>query len=121
MLIFADLARPENLHEIARLRLINVIEISAQLQLMKKAGGARSVCVPAAPDSFAITLVPDDQPFEGGVVEMKLPSPTQGLNCSDEHQIGRARAETRRSRRRQNEKLAGLKMCRPLQADLGEV
>ena len=43
----------------------------------------------------------------------------QSLDCSDEHQIRRARAEA--WPRRHNEKFAGLKMRRRLQPDLCEM
>jgi len=60
VLVSPDLARPENLHEIARLRLIEVIEILPKLQLMKKAGRAWPIRIPPAPDSFAVALISDD-------------------------------------------------------------
>src|SRR4029453_2585556 len=56
VLVSSHLPRPENLHEIARLRLIEVIEVLSKLQFVKKAGCAGSVCVPSAPDAFAIAL-----------------------------------------------------------------
>ncbi len=60
VLVSPDLARPENLHEIARLRLIEVIEVLPKLQLMKKAGRAWPIRIPPAPDSFAVALISDD-------------------------------------------------------------
>src|SRR6266436_183544 len=119
VLVLSDLSRPENFHEIARLRLIEIIEVPPQLQFVKKTGSARPVRVPAAPDSFAIALIPNDQLFERGIVQMNLASRAQSLDCSDEHEIGRARAET--WARRQNEKFARFKMRRSLQADLCEM
>ena len=50
VLVSSHLPRPENLHEIARLRLIEIIEVLSKPELVKKAGRAGSVCVPSAPD-----------------------------------------------------------------------
>ena len=119
MFISPHLARPENFHEIARSRLIEVIEVLAKLQLVKKTRCAGSVGIPAAPDSLAIALIPNDEPLQGGVIEMKIASRAQSLDCPDEHQIRRARAET--WPRRQNEKFSRFKMRRRLKADLCEM
>jgi len=119
VLVFTDLARPENFHEIAGLRLIKIIEVLAQLQFVEKTGGAWPIRVPPAPDSFAIALIANDQLFQSRIVEMQFVLRAQSLDRSDEHQIRCPRAET--WPRRQNEKLAGLKMCRGLEADLCEV
>ena len=61
MLVSPDLPRPEDFHEITRFRLIEVIEVLSELQLVKETGCAGPVCVPAAPDAFAIVLIADDQ------------------------------------------------------------
>src|SRR6266496_2247366 len=61
MLVSADLARPENFHEIPRFRLIEIIEVLSELQLVKETGCAGPVCVPTAPDTFAIALISNDQ------------------------------------------------------------
>ena len=119
MLISTHLERPENFHEIARLRLIEVVEVLAQRQLVKKARCAGSISVPAAPDSFAIVLIPNDELLQGGIIEMKVASRAQSLDCSDEHQIRCARTETWPGW--SNEKFPGLKMRRRLKADLGEM
>ncbi len=119
VLILSDLARPENFHEIARLGLIEVVEVPPQLQLVKKAGSAWPICIPAAPDSFAIALIANDQFFQGSILEMKVASRAQSLDCPDEHQIRCARAET--WSRRHDEKFAGFEMRRRLQADLCEM
>jgi hypothetical protein len=63
MFVSPDLTGPENLHEIARLRPIKVIEVLSELQLVKETGRAGSVCVPSAPDAFAIVLISNNQPF----------------------------------------------------------
>jgi len=119
VLVSSDLARPENLHEIARLRLIEVIEVLAEPEPVKKTRRAGSVGIPAAPDSFAIVLIPNDEPLQSGIIEMEVASRAQSLDCLDEHQIRCARAEA--WPRRQNEKFARLKMRRRLKADLGEM
>ena len=121
MLVFSHLARPENLHEIAGLRLIETIEVPAEPQFVKKARGARAVGVPSSPDAFAVALISNDQLFQGGIIEVKLPTRAQRLDRSNEDQICRARAETRRTGRRENKKFAGLEMRRSLQADLCEM
>ncbi len=71
---FAHLPRPENFHEIAWLRLIKVIEVLSKAQLVKETGGAWSICVPPAPDAFAIALISNDQLFQRSVVETQLAS-----------------------------------------------
>ena len=86
---------------------------------MKETRRARPICIPSAPDSFAIALIANDQLFERRIVQMKLTSRAQSLDCPDEHQIRCARAET--WPRRQNEEFAGLEMCRRLKADFCEV
>ena len=121
MLAFAHLARPENFHEIARLRVIEVIEVLSKLQLVKKASRTGPICIPPAPDAFAVALISDYQPLQCGVIEVQLASRAQPLDRSDEDQIRCARTETRRRRRRQNEKFAGLKMRRRLKANLCEM
>ena len=63
VLVSANLPRPENLHEITRLRLVEIIEVSSKLQLMKKARRAGAICIPATPDAFAVMLIADDQSF----------------------------------------------------------
>src|SRR5205809_7962665 len=90
--------------------------IRPQLQLVKKTGRAWPICIPAAPNSFTIALIANDQLFQGGVIEMKVASCTQSLNRSNEDQICCSRAET--WSRRQNEKFPRLEMRRRLQAVL---
>ena len=65
MLLLTDLIRPENLHEIPRLRLGEIGEIPAQPQLRKEPRRARSVGVPAPPDALAIALMGDEQGGRG--------------------------------------------------------
>ena len=116
VLASAYLLRPEYFHEIARLPVVKVIEVLAQPQFMKKPGCARAICVPATPDSFAIVLIANNELLERGEIEMKLPLCTQGFDRPDEDQISRPRAETGEWRRREDKKLAGLKMGRGFQA-----
>ena len=87
---------------------------------MKKARRARPIRVPPSPNPFPIALISDDQLFQRGIIKVQLTASAQSLYRPDEHEIGCARAETWRGRRRQNEKFAGLEVGRRLQADLGE-
>jgi len=109
VLISPYLTRPENFHEVTGLRLIDIVEISTEAQLVKETRGARAIRVPAAPDAFSIVLVANDQALERGIIQIKLTALAQRLNRSDKHQIGRARTETRP--RRNDKKLSRLKMC----------
>ena len=95
VLVSSHLARPENFHEITRLRLIDIVEISTEPQLVKQTRGARAICVPAAPDAFSIALVTNDQALKRAVVQTKLTTFAQSFDRSDKHQIRRARTETR--------------------------
>ena len=85
--VSSDLPGPENLHEVARLRPIEIIEVLSKLQLVKKTGRAGSICIPSAPDAFAVTLISNDQPFQCGIIETQLPARTQRLDRPDENQI----------------------------------
>src|SRR5205823_116298 len=101
----------KNFHEIAGLSLIETVEVSPEADLMKQARSAGPICIPSAPDTFAVALVSDDQPLQGGIVEMQIAFRAQSLDCSDENQIRCAGAETRGSLRRQNKKFTRFKMC----------
>ncbi len=63
VLVSTDLPGPENFHEVTRLRPVEIIEVLSKLQLMKKAGRAGAICIPATPDAFAVMLIADDQSF----------------------------------------------------------
>lgn len=88
---------------------------------MKEAGGAGPVRIPTAPDSFAVMLIPNNQLLERGKVELKISASPKCFDGFDEDKISRARTKTRRVRRRQDEKFAGLEMSGLLQANLGEM
>lgn len=88
MLTFANLPRPKNLHEIARPGLVEIIEIWAKPQLVKKTCGAGPIRIPPSPYPLAIALVSNDKLFESGEIEMKLSPSAQALDRSDEHKIG---------------------------------
>ena len=90
MLISTDLRRPKDFHEIAWLGLGKIIEVTAQIELVKKPGCARAVCVPTAPDSFTIALVTNHELIQGGEVEIKLTVGPKRLDCLNENQIRRA-------------------------------
>jgi len=116
VLVSANRARPENLHEIARLRLIDVVEIATEPKLVKEAPRARAICIPATPDAFSIALVANDQALQRAVVQTKLTTFAQSFDRSDKHQVRRARTETRP--RRNNKEFPRLEMCRRLQTNL---
>src|SRR5439155_24983139 len=116
VLISSDRARPENFHEIARLSLIDIVEISTEPKLVKQTCGARAIGIPSAPHAFAVVLIPNDQALKSIVVETELTVLAQSLNGSDKHQIRRARTKTRP--RRDDEKFPRLKICRRLQPNL---
>ena len=61
--VSTDLPGPENFHEVTRLRPVEIIEVLSKLQLIKKAGRAGAICIPATPDAFAVMLIADDQSF----------------------------------------------------------
>ena len=116
VLVSSHLARPENFHEIPRLRLIDIIKISAKPQLVKETSRAWAVRVPSSPDAFSIALVANDQALKRAVIQTKLATFAQSLNRSDEHQIRRARTETRPCR--DNKEFSRLEVCRRLQTNL---
>jgi len=116
-----DLPGPENLDEIARLRLIEVDEVRAEPQFVKKSRCPRSVCIPAAPDPFAVVLVSNHQLFESGEIQVKLAALAQCFDRFDEDEIRCAGAETRGCRRRKDEKFSRFKMGGRLQSDLSEM
>ena len=96
MLASAHLSRPEYFYEIAWLSLIEVVEVSAKAQFVKETSCARPICVPPAPDSFAIVLISDDELIQRSKIEVELSPSTQRFDGSDKHEIGRSRTETRR-------------------------
>jgi len=63
VLVSTHLPGPENFHEVTRLRPVEIIEVLSKLQLIKKAGRAGAICIPATPYAFAVMLIADDQPF----------------------------------------------------------
>ena len=90
VLVSSHLARPENFHEVTRLRLVDIVEISTEPQLVKETRRARAIGIPSSPDAFSIVLVAYDQMLEGAIVQTKLTMFAQSFDRSDEHQIGRA-------------------------------
>jgi len=94
VLVFTDLARPKDFHEIAGLRLIETVEVVAEPQLVKEARCAWSVSVPAAPDAFPIALISNDQVLQSARIEIELAPRPQRLDCFNEDQIRCARAKT---------------------------
>ena len=72
VLVFANRARPENFHEIARLGVIETVKVSAEPQLVKQTRRAWAICVPAAPNAFAVALITNDQPLKRAAIETKL-------------------------------------------------
>src|SRR5258708_35232002 len=90
-----DIFVPENFHEIARLRLRKVGEISSESELVKQTRGSGSVRIPATPNAFAVVLVANHKLVQGGEIKLELPTIAQSFNCFDEHDVSRARAKTR--------------------------
>ena len=95
VLVSSHLARPENFHEVTRLRLIDIVEISTKPQLVKETRRARAICVPSSPDAFSIVLVANDQALKRAIVQTKLTTFAQSFDRPDKDQIRRARTETR--------------------------
>src|SRR5207253_8778082 len=108
-------------HEIARLRLIEVVEILPKPKFVKKTGCARSVCVPSAPDTFAVALISNDQSLQRGIIQVQLAVRTQSLDRSDKNQICCAGAKPGRGLRSQNEKFADSELCGELKRNLCKV
>lgn len=106
----AHILVPEDFHKIARLRPGEISKVPAKIEFVEQAGCARAICIPTAPDSFAIALIPNDEMIQGRVVELKQALLAQRFNRSNKNQIGRAGAETGRGLRRKKEKFPGLKM-----------
>lgn len=95
VLVSSDLARPENFHEVAWFGLVDIIEISTKLQLVKQTRRARAIGVPSSPNAFSIVLVANDQTLKGGIIQTELAAFAQSLDRPNKHQISRARTETR--------------------------
>ena len=95
VLISSHLARPENFHEVTRLRLVDIVEVSTKPQLVKQTRRARAISVPSSPDVFSIVLVANDQMLERAKVQIKLTTFAQSFDRPDKDQIRRTRTETR--------------------------
>ena len=95
VLVSSHLSRPEYFHEIARLGLIDIVEVSTEPQLVKETRRAWAIRVPAAPDAFSIVLVANDQTLKRGVIQSKLTAFAQSFDRPDKDQIRRTRTETR--------------------------
>ena len=96
VLASAYLPRPEYFQEIARLCLVEVVEVSAEPQFVKEASCPWPICVPPAPDPFAIMLISDDELIQRSKIEVELSPRTQRFDGSNKDEIGRSRTETRR-------------------------
>ena len=95
VLVSSHLAGPENFHEVTRLRLVDIVEISTKPQLVKETRRARAIGVPSSPDAFSIVLVANDQALKRGVIQTKLTAVAQSLDRPDKNEIRRTRTETR--------------------------
>ena len=95
VLVSSHLARPENFHEVTRLRLVDIVEISTKPQLVEETRRARAISVPSSPDVFSIVLVANDQMLEGAIVQTKLTTFAQSFDRPDKDEIRRTRTETR--------------------------
>src|SRR5436190_3775493 len=76
---------PEDFHEIAGLRLGEVVEVFAEIHFVKETGGAGTVRVPSAPDAFAVALVANKEAVERRVIETKRAARAQDFDGLDEH------------------------------------
>jgi len=115
----ADFRRPEDFHEIAGLRLSEVVEVFAEIHFVEKPRRSRAIGIPSTPDAFAVALVPNEETVEGGVGKTEAAASTQRLDRFDEHQIRRAGAITRRRGIGDDGKNARLKMGGGLQSNGG--
>src|ERR1051325_1918282 len=117
----ADVFVPENFHEITGLRLIEIGKVAAEAELIKEARGSGTIGIPPAPDAFTIMLVTNDELIERREIELQLPAIAQRFDCLDENDVGRAGAEARIRRSRNDEKLSRFKMRGRLQFDRGKM
>jgi len=106
----ADTVRPKDFHEVAWLRLAEVVEVATESELVKKARRSRAIRIPAAPNAFAVALISNDQLIERGEVELKLPALAQGFEGANENNVSGAGTKAREGRLWDAEKFAGLKM-----------
>ncbi len=120
MLQPADFRRPKNFHKIAGGRLGEIVEVSAETELVKKPRRAGAIGVPSAPDAFAVPLIPNHELIEGRIIEMEQPRGASRFDCLHENKISRAGAVARRCRGRQDEEFSGFKVRRRLQTDRGK-
>jgi len=106
MLGATHLGRPEYFHEIAGLRLREVVEVLADAEFVKQARRAGSIRIPASPNSFAIALSANHQLLQGREIQIERTVIAQGFDCFDENEIGCARAVARRRSFGENKKLS---------------
>ena len=113
----ANFRRPKNLHEIAWLRMGEIVEIFSEVHLMEEPRSPRTVGVPAAPDAFAVALVANEQTFERREIQTQSAARAQRFDGLDENQIGGARTVARGSRIGHDGKNARFKMGGGLEPD----
>jgi hypothetical protein len=65
--------------------LIDIVEISTKPQLVKQTRSARAICIPAAPHTFSVALVANDQPLKRAVIQIELTTFAQSFDRSDKH------------------------------------
>ena len=112
-----DFRRPEYFHEIAGLRLGEIVEIFTEIHLVEEPRRSRPVRIPPTPNAFAVALVADKKTVENRVFEPERAARPQRFNRFDEHQIRRAGAIARGCRIRDDGKNSGLKMRGGLEPD----
>src|SRR6476619_2855337 len=110
---------PKDFHEIARLRLRKIGEVSAQAEFVKQSRGSGTVRVPTSPHAFTVMLVANDQLVQRRIVELELPAVAQLFNRLNENQVGGARTKTHIRLRRGDKKFSGFKMSGGLQFYFG--
>src|SRR5450631_2888264 len=102
--------RPENLHEIARLRFFEIVEVAPEPEFMEKPGRSRAVGIPAAPDPGTIALPADEQLVERRLIQTEGAAVAQRYDGFQEDEIGGPGAIARRRRDRLDEKFACLEL-----------
>ena len=117
----SDILIPKNFHEITRLGLREIGKIAPKPEFVKQSRSARTVCIPATPDAFAIVLIANNQLIQSCEIELQLSAIPQFLDGFDENEVSRAGAETDIRLGRDYKKFAGFEMGCGLQFDLGKV
>jgi hypothetical protein len=85
-----DLRGPKYFHEIARARGCKFDEIGTEPEFMKKSGSPWSIRIPAAPDSFSVSLTAYEEGCAGGAVKIETTILGNTLQQSKKDEVGRS-------------------------------